>query len=108
MSRQKQLRINSLRARMAAVGADLLLRVGDHWEPNGSTELSLKCFPVVIGAGKRFFPDRVRLKLELLDEQRFRNGVVALRYSVHFRFAVHVARSQRQWLREAETAELPC
>ena len=39
-------------------------------------------FPVVIGAGKQFFPDRVRLKLELLEEQRFRNGVVALRYSV--------------------------
>ena len=33
---------------------------------------------VVVGAGKRFFPDRVRLKLELADEHQFRNGVVFL------------------------------
>ena len=38
--------------------------------------------PVVVGAGKRFFPDDVRLKLELVDEHRFRNGVVFLRYVV--------------------------
>jgi putative oxidoreductase len=38
--------------------------------------------PAVVGAGKRFFPDRVRLKLELIDEHRFRNGVVFLRYVV--------------------------
>ena len=43
-------------------------------------ELQMIVFPVVIGGGKRFFADRVRLKLELLDEQRFRNGVVALRF----------------------------
>src|SRR5215510_3677041 len=42
-------------------------------------ELQMIVFPVVLGAGKRFFPDRVRLKLELLDERRFRNGVVVLR-----------------------------
>jgi hypothetical protein len=40
MSRLKQCRINLLRARMAAVGADLLLRVGVDWEPNGSREAS--------------------------------------------------------------------
>jgi len=45
-------------------------------------ELQMIVFPVVVGAGKRFFPDRVRLKLELLDEHWFRNGVVALRYTV--------------------------
>jgi len=45
-------------------------------------ELQMIVFPVVLGAGKRFFPDRVRLKLELLDERRFRNGVVVLRYAV--------------------------
>jgi dihydrofolate reductase len=38
--------------------------------------------PVVVGAGKRFFPDRVRLKLELVNECRFRHGVVVLRYTV--------------------------
>jgi hypothetical protein len=35
-----------------------------------------------VGAGKRFFPDRMRLKLELVDEHRFRSGVVVLRYAV--------------------------
>jgi hypothetical protein len=35
-----------------------------------------------VGAGKRFFPDRVRLKLESVNERRFRHGVVVLRYAV--------------------------
>jgi hypothetical protein len=38
--------------------------------------------PVVVGGGKRFFPDRVRLDLELVDERHFRNGVLVLRYAV--------------------------
>lgn len=36
--------------------------------------------PVTVGAGKRFLPDGVGLKLELLEERRFGNGVVYLRY----------------------------
>jgi hypothetical protein len=35
-------------------------------------------YPAAVGAGKRFFPDRVRLKLELVDEHQFGNGVVFL------------------------------
>jgi dihydrofolate reductase len=38
--------------------------------------------PVVVGGGKQFFPDGVRLDLELLGERRFGNGVVILRYAV--------------------------
>lgn len=38
--------------------------------------------PVVVGGGLRFFPDDVRLDLELLDERRFASGVVYLRYRV--------------------------
>ena len=45
-------------------------------------ELQMIVFPVVLGAGKRFFPDRVRLNLELLDERPFANGVLALQYAV--------------------------
>jgi dihydrofolate reductase len=45
-------------------------------------EIQIFICPAVVGAGKRFFPDRVRLKLELVDEHRFRNGVVFLRYVV--------------------------
>jgi dihydrofolate reductase len=36
--------------------------------------------PVVIGGGKPSLPSNVRLKLELLDERRFGNGMVYLRY----------------------------
>jgi hypothetical protein len=37
---------------------------------------------VVVGGGKRFFPEGVRLNLELLEERRFSSGVVVLRYAV--------------------------
>jgi dihydrofolate reductase len=43
-------------------------------------EYHLFVWPVVVGGGKRFLPDRVRLQLELLDERRFGSGVVYLRY----------------------------
>jgi riboflavin biosynthesis pyrimidine reductase len=43
-------------------------------------EYHLFVWPVVVGGGKRFLPDRVRLQLELLDERRFGNGAVYLRY----------------------------
>jgi dihydrofolate reductase len=36
--------------------------------------------PIVVGGGKRCLPDHVRLRLELLDERRFGNGMVHLRY----------------------------
>jgi dihydrofolate reductase len=38
--------------------------------------------PILVGGGKRALPDGVRAQLELLDERRFRNGVVHLRYRV--------------------------
>jgi dihydrofolate reductase len=36
--------------------------------------------PIVVGRGKAFLPNDVRLKLDLLDERRFGNGVVHLHY----------------------------
>jgi dihydrofolate reductase len=36
--------------------------------------------PVVVGGGNQALPDGVRVKLELLDERRFGNGVIYLRY----------------------------
>ena len=39
--------------------------------------------PVLVGGGTRFLPDGVRHDLELLQERRFANGVVLLRYAVH-------------------------
>lgn len=45
-------------------------------------ELQLFVTPIIVGGGKRSLPTDVRLKLDLLDERRFRNGVVFLRYRV--------------------------
>jgi dihydrofolate reductase len=36
--------------------------------------------PIVVGGGTPAFPDKVRVKLELLDERRFGNGMVHLSY----------------------------
>jgi dihydrofolate reductase len=38
--------------------------------------------PVLVGGGKRALPDGVRVDLDLLEERRFTNGVVHLRYRV--------------------------
>lgn len=38
--------------------------------------------PVVVGGGKRFFPDGVALALELVEQRRFGSGITALRYAV--------------------------
>jgi dihydrofolate reductase len=43
-------------------------------------EVQLFVWPVVVGGGQRFLPDRVRFRLELLDERRVGSGVVYLRY----------------------------
>ncbi|MGH7648757.1 MAG: dihydrofolate reductase family protein [Gemmatimonadaceae bacterium] len=45
-------------------------------------ELQLVVCPVVVGGGKRFFPDGVRMNLKLLDERRFDTGVVVSRYAL--------------------------
>ena len=45
-------------------------------------ELHLLVTPVVIGGGTHWLPDDIRVKLELLDERRFGNGVVHLHYRV--------------------------
>ncbi|SRR6266496_359513 len=43
-------------------------------------ELHLFLTPVLVGGGKHALPEGVSLKLELLDERRFRGGAVFLRY----------------------------
>jgi dihydrofolate reductase len=45
-------------------------------------EIQMIIVPVVVGGGKRFFPGGVRLNLELVEQRRFGNGVVVLRYAV--------------------------
>ena len=48
-------------------------------------ECHLFVVPMVVGGGKRFLPDNVRTKLELLDERRFGNGMVYLKYRIRTR-----------------------
>jgi dihydrofolate reductase len=43
-------------------------------------ECHLFLIPIMVGGGKRSLPDNVRLKLELMEERRFGNGTVFLRY----------------------------
>lgn len=45
-------------------------------------EIQLYVWPVVVGGGKRFFPEGVQLDLTLIEAQTFRNGVVGVRYAV--------------------------
>jgi dihydrofolate reductase len=74
----------SVRRMKAAAGRDLAV---------GGPELAAQAFaaglvdechlflaPIIVGGGKRSLPDGVRVGLELLDERRFGNGMVHLRY----------------------------
>jgi hypothetical protein len=60
---------------------------GPTWRPKPcgrawSTSSRRFVFPVVVGGGKRFLPDGVRLDLTLLEVRRFDVGVVVSRYAV--------------------------
>jgi dihydrofolate reductase len=45
-------------------------------------EIRMLLVPVVVGGGTAFLPEGLRLELELLDERRFADGTVYLRYAV--------------------------
>ena len=45
-------------------------------------EIMMIVCPVVVGGGKRFLPDGARVDLDLLEERRFDNCMVFLRYAV--------------------------
>ena len=45
-------------------------------------ECHLFLVPIVVGGGKRALPDKVPLRLELLDERSFESGAVYLRYGI--------------------------
>jgi len=45
-------------------------------------ECRLFITPIVVGGGKQFLPNHINLKLDLLDERRFGNGVIFLRYRI--------------------------
>lgn len=43
-------------------------------------ECHLFLTPIIVGGGKHALPDNVRLELDLLEERRFGNGMIFLRY----------------------------
>jgi dihydrofolate reductase len=74
----------AVRQMKASVGRDLSVG-GPHLaaraiEAGLVDEFHLFLTPIVVGGGTRALPDDVRVKLELLDERRFGNGVVHLHY----------------------------
>lgn len=60
-------------------GADL---AASAWRAGVIDECHVFVAPMLVGSGKRMFPDNLRQPLELLDERRFANGTVFLRYAV--------------------------
>ena len=60
-------------------GADL---AGQALKAGLVDEVRQLLFPVIVGGGKPFLPDGLRLDLELLEERRFGNGAVYLHYRV--------------------------
>lgn len=62
---------------LAVGGADLAAQA---FRAGLVDECQLFVWPVVVGGGKPGLPTGKRLDLELLDERRFRNGVVRLGY----------------------------
>jgi dihydrofolate reductase len=75
---------DAVRRMKAGVGQDLIVggpNLAAHAFNAGLVdECHLFLVPVVVGGGKRSLPDGMRLNLELLDEHRFDNGTVHLRY----------------------------
>lgn len=52
------------------------------WRAGLIDECHVFVAPMLVGGGQRMFPDNLRQPLILLDERRFANGMVFLRYAV--------------------------
>ncbi len=61
-------------------GADI---AASAWRAGLIDECHVFVAPTLVGGGKRMFPDGLRQPLTLLDERRFGNGMVLLRYAVN-------------------------
>ena len=64
---------------LAVSGADL---ASTAWRMSLIDEVHLFIAPILVGGGQRMFPEQIRHPLELLDERRFGNGMVFVRYAV--------------------------
>lgn len=77
---------DAVREMKASAGRDLTVggpALAAHaFEAGSVDECRLFLTPIVVGRGKRALPVDVRLEFDLLDERRFGNGTVFLRYRV--------------------------
>ena len=75
-----------VRAIKAEASQDLSISGADvaasAWRAGVIDECQVFVAPMLVGSGKRMFPDDIRQPLALLDERRFGNGMVFLRYAV--------------------------
>ena len=75
-----------VRAIKAEASQDLSISGADvaasAWRAGVIDECQVFVAPMLVGSGKRMFPDDIRQPLELLNERRFGNGMVFLRYAV--------------------------
>jgi dihydrofolate reductase len=81
---EREFEPESVRELKAAAERDLTVAgpelAANAFEAGLVDECQLFVAPIVVGGGKQSLPDDVRLELELLDERRFGNGMVHLRY----------------------------
>jgi dihydrofolate reductase len=74
----------AVRQEKEAAGSDLIVGgaglAAEAFRAGLVDEFHLFLTPVLVGGGKHALPEGVSLKLELLDERRFRSGTVFLRY----------------------------
>ena len=64
------------RRRVATSTSPALTSAASAWRAGVIDECHVFVAPMLVGSGKRMFPDDLRQPLELLDERRFGNGMV--------------------------------
>ena len=64
---------------LAVSGANL---ASTAWREGLIDEIHLFIAPILVGGGQRMFPDQIRQSLKPVQERRFGNGMVFVRYSV--------------------------
>ena len=84
---EREFEPDAIRRLIETSGADLTVGgaglAGEAMRAGLVEECQLLLAPIIVGGGKRALPDKVLARLELLDERRFRSGVVHLHYRVH-------------------------
>jgi dihydrofolate reductase len=83
---ERRFDLDSIREMKNSAASDLLIGgstlAGHAFNAGLIDECRLSLYPVVVGGGKPAFLSDARIKLDLLEEHRFGDGVVNLRYRV--------------------------